>query len=394
MDYYLEDKAFVQVLDGIVPRPFFTKPDFSKYDLVMFDLTGRPKAAELSASVTPTIGDGNLHSELEDNRIFGIEVMEESGINVPEWEAFDDLNEAKRFIRKTNKRYVFKPNGGQEQDTASTYVAKSAEDMLEYLDKLGAESKGVEFILQEVVDGTEISTEAWFNGEEFFLLNSTLEEKKFMDGGRGPNTGCSGNLVWCYDSINAPQIFKEGLGKLKDFLQQYNFRGMVDLNTIVSPTQLYGLEWTPRFGYDATATLFNLISSNLGDFVGEIASGGKPTWELRTRFSAGVRLSIPPYPSEIKGHHSFDVPIKGISPEDVGECFLYDAYLDGEDLLTAGVNGMVAVPMAVGDTIADCFARVKAKIDKIHIPNMQYRGDIEECCIKRYRILSGQGWLN
>jgi len=50
------------------------------------------------------------------------------------------------------------------------------------------------------------------------------------------------NLVWIYDEMNPPWIFREGLGKMKEFLQQYNFKGMIDLNTMVTGTQLYGLE--------------------------------------------------------------------------------------------------------------------------------------------------------
>ena len=283
----------------LIKRPFKTKPNFKKYDLVLFDLTGRPKIAEEVISLgIPCIGDGDLNTQLEDDRLFGIEVMEECDINVPFYEQFNDIGAAKKFIKKTNKQYVFKPSGGQEQDTATTYVSKSSEDMLKYLDKLGSISKGVEFILQEVVQGTEISTEAWFNGHDFFFINGTLEEKKFMEGNKGPNTGCAGNLVWIYDQINPPAIFKEGLRKLKDFLQQYNYRGMVDLNTIVSDNKIYGLEWTPRFGYDASATIFSCLDNCLGDFMGAIASGAEPELNYNNSYAAAIRLSIPPYPTE------------------------------------------------------------------------------------------------
>lgn len=388
------------VLGGIVKTPLRAKPVFTKYDLVMFDLTGKPKVAEeVMALGVPCIGDGDFNSEIEDDRMLGIKIMEECGIGVPFYEEFNDLNTAKRFVRKTNKRYVFKPNGGQDQDTASTYVSKSAEDMLRYLDKLGAISKGVEFILQEVVAGTEISTEAWFNGEDFCFINGTLEEKKFMDDRRGPNTGCAGNLVWVYDQVNKPHIFTEGLGKMKDYLQQYKFRGMIDLNTIVTEGDLYGLEWTPRFGYDASATLYSCIDSNsgmgLGDFLGSVASGDEPNVQISNVFAAGVRVSIPPYPSEIKNKHPEDIPIEGIEDEDIPRnCYLYDCMVDGDDnLVTCGTNGLVGVPIQAGGTIQECYIKLRRMIDKIHIPDMQYRGDIEKCTTERYNILARQGWL-
>ena len=76
VDYYLMDKKYEKVLQGIAPEPLFKEPDFSKYDLVIFDLTGKPKVAERAIEVTNVIGDSELADELEDNRVFGIEIME------------------------------------------------------------------------------------------------------------------------------------------------------------------------------------------------------------------------------------------------------------------------------------------------------------------------------
>lgn len=393
VDVYLTDKSKQNILQGIAPEISLEKPDFKKYDLVLFDSTGKPNLAEESMEVTPTIGDGDLNSQLEDDRQFGIEVMEEVGINVPFYEEFDNIGEAKRFIKKTNKTYVFKPNSeGVEQDTAATYVSCGPDDLIEYLDKLGSLSSGSSFILQEVVQGTEVSTEAYFNGKEFFLINATLEEKKFMNDGKGPNTGCAGNLVWIYNQ--PPALFKQGLGLMRDFLQSYNYRGMIDLNTIVSENKIYGLEWTPRFGYDASPTLFSLVSSGLAEFFEGIASGGQPSVDYRARYAAGIRLSIPPYPSEIKGKHPDNVPITGIIEDDViQDCYLYDAMLDKDELVTAGLSGFIAVPLGTGNTIAEAFYKVGNRIKQIRIPNCQYRTDIEKRTLGRYNTLLKQGWL-
>ena len=381
---------------GLIPEPLVKEPDFSAYDLILFDTTDKPKIADRARSLAPTVGDSSFATEIENNRLLGIMAMEDSDINVPPYEKFDDIGEAKRFIKKTNKRYVFKPFGDSDTDTATTYVGKSAEDLIKFLDKLGSLAKGVSFILQEVVEGTEISTEGWFNGEEFFLINGTLEEKKFMDGGRGPNTGCAGNLVFPYDSLNPPLIFREGLGKLKDILQAEKYRGPIDLNTIVSDTKVYGLEWTPRLGYDAAATLFHLIKSDLSEFMYEIASGGRPNVELDDSFSIGIRISIPPYPSEVKGHHPSDIPIEGL--EEVKDIFrsyyLYDVCVDRNDnLCTAGINGFICVPISGGTTIPEAYDKVMHKVNKVQVPNMQYRGDLLSCFNKRYNTLRQQGWL-
>lgn len=391
VDYYLMDKKYEKVLDGIAPSPIYKKPDFSKYDLVLFDLTGKPKVAEEAMKLAPTIGDSDLADLLEEDRLFGIEIMEQSGIKVPPYETFSDIETARKFVSDTKKRYVFKPNGGQDQETASTYVSTDYKDLLKYFDRLAVMSHGAEFLLQEVVNGTEISTEAYFNGDEFYLINGTLEEKKFMDNRRGPNTGCSGNLVWAYRQ--APQVFKQGLELLKPFLADSGYVGMIDLNTIATESELYGLEWTPRFGYDASATLFTLIDSDLGQFFYDIATGDVPNVSIGGEFAAGVRLSIPPYPSECEGYYQEDVPIQGIEPTDLLSTYVYDVKVENDELVSAGCGGFICVPMGKGNSIEEAFAVVKERIKKIRIPDMQYRNDIYKCTKERYDILSRQGWL-
>ena len=210
VDYYLSEAKYSPILAGIAPKAIVKEhdgrqndrnigfPDYGKYDLSVFDSTGRSRQADYSTIRTPTIGDSSLCGMLEDDRLFGIQLMEDAGITVPSYETFSDVNSAKSFIREKKKRYVYKPNGvgGQGQDTATTYVSKDDDDLLDYIDKLFILSKGSPFILQEYKTGFEISCEGWFNGTEFYCINATLEEKKFMNDNVGPNTGCAGNLVF------------------------------------------------------------------------------------------------------------------------------------------------------------------------------------------------------
>ena len=392
VDYYLLDRRFSKVLEGIAPEPFYKKPDFGKYDLVLFDLTGKPKLAEEAAIEAPTLGDSDVADILENDRLFGIRVMEECDIEVPIYETFSDVESAKKYINKNKGRYVFKPNGGQKQDTASTYVSEDYIDLLKYIDRLEDLAHGDEFILQEVVEGTEVSTEAWFNGSEFFFVNCTLEEKKFMEGRKGSNTGCSGNLIFAFNGT--PRIFRQGLEKLKPFLIESGYVGMIDLNTIASYGHLYGLEWTPRFGYDASATLFCTLGGNLGNFFYDIAVGNSPNVDIKYSYSAATRISIPPYPSECEGYYRENVPIQGIEPEELEEVYLYDACVNGtNELITAGCGGFICAPIGCGWSIEGAWSAVGQKVKKIRIPDMQYRQDLYKCTKDRYDVLSSQGWF-
>lgn len=398
-DYYQISKDRQNVLRGLVPTPLKEKPNYSKYDLSIFDLTGKPKLAEESAKTTPTLGDSELATQLEDDRVFGIEAMEQCGITVPEYEVFDSVEKAIKYVEKQKKGFYFKPSGGQDQSAASTYGNKDWKELVKYLNKLGDIAKGAEFILQEIIEGCEVSTEAWFNGTDFFLVNHTIEEKKFMNGNVGPATGCAGNLVWTQIDGRPNKIFTTGLEKLKQYLIEQQYTGMVDLNSIVTDQDLYGLEWTPRFGYDASSTFFSLIrEGTFGDFLYCITSGEKelPANVVKEDwFAASVRISIPPYPTFIKGKHPVGIPISGIEEDQLRYIYLWDAMLDDNgDLVTCGEGeSMVAAPISTSMKPEVVFEQVYEIIERIKIPDVQYRTDMSKYCCKRYNQLEYMGWL-
>lgn len=392
------------VLKGLIPPPI-KDPEFADYDLVIFDCTGSGELAEEIAKVTPVIGDSMLASRLEDDRLFGINVMEDCGIEVPPYETFDNPEDAKLFLLENHKRYVYKPFvvNGQEQECDTTYVSESAEDLMRCIDSLWEDSHNAPFLLQEVVEGTEISTEGYFDGTYFHFLNHTLEEKKFMSGAFGPNTGCSGNLVWTVDGGNR---LTDELQKLAPFLKQYGYRGMIDLNTIVNESHAYGLEFTPRFGYDASATIFSLVDGDLGQFFYDIVTAPDEGWidhsplpPLRGRWAASERLTVPPYPEE-DADFARGLPVKGIDIEGAWRnCYLWDVMMDkhhrtGEPgLVTVGINGIVACPISAAHTPEGAWKGLERISKGIKFPNLQCRDDLEDSTMKRLKEVREMGWL-
>jgi phosphoribosylamine-glycine ligase len=402
-DWFLIDPEPRQhkVLKGLVPPPLESKPNFSSYDLCIFDCTGNGDLAESIAKKTPVIGDSELASRLEDDRLYGIQIMQECGIEVPAYETFQNPEEAKAFIVEFPKRYVFKPFvvNGVEQECDTTYVSDSAEDLLKVIDKVWHDSHEAPFLLQEVVEGVEIACNGYFDGSFFHFVTHTLEEKKFMSGGYGPNTGCSGNLIYWPEKEN--RLIRDGLMKLVPFLKDMGYRGPIDLNTIVSENHAYGLEFTPRFGYDSSASEWAMLDGDLGQFLFEIATapeGGyidhNPTPKPKGRWSASERLTVPPYPEEDASFVA-KLPIKGIDIEWAWKnCYLWDARLDGDDLVTVGVNGIVCCPIGVGHTPEGAWNAVDRIARPIKFPNLQTRDDLADSTEKRLKEVRAMGWID
>jgi phosphoribosylamine-glycine ligase len=399
-DYYLLDKdKTARVLSGMVPSPIFEEPkSWRQYDLVFFDGNSDGELADKIRKQTNVLGCSELSCKLEDDRLFGFETMEQMGIDVPAYEAFDSPEEARKHIAAKPDRYVYKPFqevGALEVDCSVTYVAHSPSDMERNLDGLFQKSGGAPFVLQKFVEGTELSIEAWFDGTQFHFVNATLEEKKFLAGNLGPNIGCAGNLVWPFQNI--PLAFTRGLARGREWLRDHDYRGMIDLNSIVTRNHVYGLEWTPRCGYHATASLLNLLNMPLADFLIQFAAApeGGINAETRTNFNFGtaIDISVPPFPCST-AKAEIGLMVDGVDPDQAWrETYLYDAQMHGNELVTAGVNGDIGAVLARGNTFRGAWENALEMVRKVKAPNLQWRVDLEQSTGKRYKKLKSAGWL-
>lgn len=393
--FSIDEDSAQQVLKGIIDQTDSLYSPAS-YDVMLFDQSGNGKCADESRTLTPTLGDSSLADSLEHDRLFGVQFMERCGIKVPPYEHFTDVTQALRLIRKTKKVYVFKPCG-KDADTASTYVSKSAEDLERFIDILWVSNPVKEFILQEVVKGTEVSTEFWMNESGYYFLNHTLECKKLMNGDLGPATGCAGNVVFACERENP--LFAQGLKKAFNMLREAGYVGMIDLNTIATEGEVYGLEWTPRIGYEGTCNVAHLLPMDFGEFIYRVAANKTlPDLAPVSSFAASLRVSIPPYPTDglPAKFYKAGIPIEGMNKKLLKDFYAMDVRANetNEDLFeTAGVNGWLGAAIGCGETIGMAFDKVKSVIESIRVPNMQYRTDVRGIVAQRYRELEVNGWL-
>jgi len=194
------------------------------------------------------------------------------------------------------------------------------------------------------------------------------------------------------------KLYTDGLKKCIPLLQATGFTGMIDLNTIVTIGDAYGLEWTPRFGYLADSTIACMYGHGYGELLRRTASMEVPEIKWTAPFGMSVTLTIPPYPTEIRIPKAENVAIAGIDPEDIEQLcsiYLYDAKLakDKKSLVTSGNYGFICAPTGIGDTIQAAAVRMNQLVKQIQIPNMQYRTDIEKATLKRYNFLESNNWL-
>jgi phosphoribosylamine-glycine ligase len=72
---------------------------------------------------------------------------------------------------------------------------------------------------------------------------------------------------------------------------------------------------------------------------------------------------------------------------------MMDRVQEQDALCTAGINGLVVSPIAVGYTPEGAWKGVERLTKDLKIPNMQCRDDMEERTLKRLKSITEMGWL-
>lgn len=393
---WIKEPAYKRSGKGIVNRIDSWRSGLKDADLAIVDMVGMGAQTETAfrAVGVPFIGASPQMDKLELERAFGMKVFEDCGISLPESHAFDAPEEARSFFNGLEFGDGWCIKADDNLGCATSRLIKEPEQLdwafAQYPD-------GIPLLVQRIVKGVEVSTEGWFNGSEWVRpFNHTFEEKRFLEGGLGPNTGCMGNVV-----VGCPgcKLTRATVEKLKPFLTRIGWRGPVDVNCIVDSGSAYALEATARFGYDAIEALLEGVRLSAGDFLREVAAGTLTEFEFAGP-SIAVRLSVPPYPSEdddVKAE--WGEPILGINQNNINHLWLCNVMVEGDLFRTSGADGLTLKATARGDGEADidkaialARRRVYRTLDNIRVGSKMYRRDIGSRVAADLAQLREWGW--
>jgi len=386
---YIHDRHHKQMYDGILPKQHTPDSFFESGRYVIYDMSGFGKAADRAIQRGhPVFGAASLADWLELDRAGAIKLCEEVGIKVPRAKKFwsSDVDGMKAYVRKVKRRLVLKPCNNASTDL--TYVSSSWEDMLRELDIIRTllPQQRMPVVLEDFVGGVELSFEGWWDGKQFLRpFNCTFEEKKFMNGGLGPNTGCAGNVVMTVPSTT-PRIYEATLQRIEPILAASRYVGPVDVNTILDEHgDIYFLEFTPRFGYDAIQTINELLDEPISNLIYDMLNGTAHRFPLSTSdFAVGVRLSTPPYPFAGKPkQHRIGLPHRAPA-----QIYLSDAMRIGKEYYVSGADGNVLTAVARSPSIERAAQAVYTTLDAVEVANKQYRTDVHNRAIEQLPLLA------
>jgi phosphoribosylamine--glycine ligase len=149
------------------------------------------------AAGLPIFGPTQAAAEIETSKAFAKQLMLDAGIPTARAEMHTRAAEAKAAARRFGAPVVVKASGlaaGKGVIVCETLADadRAIDDMLEG-NRFGA--AGAEVLVEEFMEGEEVSVFAITNGEEFVILPALQDHKRLLDGDHGPNTGGMGAYV-------------------------------------------------------------------------------------------------------------------------------------------------------------------------------------------------------
>jgi len=379
--YAVSNPVDREVGSGFVPMVDDWKAEVDWADVVIFDdvLGMGTEAKKLRDAGKPVVGGTPYTDMLEDDRSFGQEELKKHGISIIPYKQFESFDDAITFVRENRARYVIKPVGEAQNMKGLLFIGEEEDgsDVLQVLEdyQQAWSNKIPSFQLQRRVEGVEIAVGAFFNGKEFaYPINVNFEHKKLFPGDLGPSTGEMGTAMFW---TGPNRIFNQTLKKLEGKLAEEGYVGYIDLNCIVSGSNIYPLEFTARFGYPTIFIQKEGIQTPISDLLYGLASGTRKTFKTRTGFQVGVRIVVPPFP--FSDPETFNVKSKdtiihfrkgkdGVHFEDVK--------LINDEWVITGNSGVILVVVGVGQTMKQAQRQAYSRIKNLIIPHMYYRVDI------------------
>jgi phosphoribosylamine--glycine ligase len=323
----------------------------------------------------PTAAAGRIES----SKAFAKELMARSGVTTPGHHVFDDATRAKDFVRGENRPFVVKADGLAKGK--GTIVAGDVDETLRAIDQLMVErslgSAGDSVLLEEKIDGREVSLMALVDGHNVVPLAPACDYKRALENDQGPNTGGMGGysppgFFSSKDSRDAVRtVFEPVVAALADAGTPY--RGCLYAGLMVSQRGIQVLEFNARFGDPEAQVVLPRLKSDLLSMMEAAAagdlSGSVPDWSPRA--SVGVVLTSKGYP----GTYEVGMPIDGVGRIERDTFVFHGATSAGASgYETAG--GRVLTVVALGDNISEARDRAYRNAERIRFDGATFRTDI------------------
>ncbi|KAM3962620.1 trifunctional purine biosynthetic protein adenosine-3 Gart [Aphomia sociella] len=341
-------------------------------------------------------GPTKAGAQIEANKEWSKKFMDKYQIPTARYKSFTDAASAKEFINTaTYPALVVKASGLAAGK--GVVVAATKEEACQAVDEILSEAKfgdaGQTVVVEELLEGDEVSVLAFTDGETVSLLPPAQDHKRIGDGDTGPNTGGMGAYSPC------PLITPDQLLDVKDQVLQravdglkaegIKYVGILYAGMMITKSGPMTLEFNCRFGDPETQVLMTLLESDLYNIMKACVNGTlkqiQVTWN--TKLSAvGVVIASKGYPeTSTKG-----CVISGLTQVQAtpGLTVFHSGVARGANGTLVTWGGRVVLVCARAASLRAAAAAATAAASVVDFPGAQYRKDIAHRAFSKINGLS------
>ncbi len=330
----------------------------------------------------PVFGPSRAAARIESSKAFAKDVMRRAGVPTAEGRAFTELDPALRYIRDHAEPLVVKASGlaagkGAVVCASRSEATRAARAMLAG-NAFG--DAGREIVVEEFLEGEELSVLALTDGARLLILPAAQDHKRLGEGDAGPNTGGMG--AYCPVRLATAELLaRVRRDVLEPTIHELGRHGAPYQGVLYAGLMLGDdgairvLEFNCRFGDPETQAVLPVLPPGVTRHIAEIAAAAwKPAdaGVPATRAAVATVLAARGYPENPELGAAIVVP-RDIEPGTL--IFHAGTYRDPDGTLR-GCGGRVLTVTGLGDTVADAAQRSAAACELIAFEGKTYRRDI------------------
>ena len=329
-------------------------------------------------------------AQFESSKVFSQKFMEKYGIPTAVAGTFDEAASAKKFAAGLGK-CVVKADGlalgkGVLICTSQTEAERAVDEIM--VGKAFG-TAGARVVIQEFLEGVEISLHAICDGKTAKLFPTSQDHKRALDGDKGLNTGGMGT---CSPTpfLTDPQLVDVARKILEPFMrgcaaEKIDYRGLLYPGIMLTQSGPKVLEFNARFGDPETQVYLTRLENDLVELLDASVDSTLDKIELKWKPEASVCVVMASggYP----GNYEKGKPIRGLDVVEQASSLLAGrmpappvkvfhagtALKDGQ-IVTNG--GRVLGVTALGKDLRTAQTTAYAAVGKIHFDGAQFRRDI------------------
>jgi phosphoribosylamine--glycine ligase len=326
-------------------------------------------------------GPSALAARIETSKAWAKAFMSKYHIPTAAYNTFKDFEAAEGFIRKQQSRLVVKASGlaagkGVFVTSCAGEAVEAARKLL--VDKIFGDA-GSEIVVEEYLEGQEISVLAFTDGATVVTMPPARDHKRAFDFNAGPNTGGMGSIA------PVPGVSRQLLNSIEEQVLQAAVDGLQHegckfVGVLFAGIMLTGdgprvLEFNCRFGDPETQVLLPLLQSDLRDVMHRCVTGTLAAGHVKFRndaFAVTVVVASEGYP----GTYTKNVSIPHCPPAPANALIFHagTTLTASGELLTSG--GRVFAVSAVAPTLRAALTQAYETTETIPFQGSWFRRDI------------------